>query len=298
MSSSKLIIFLTLILTISTIYALQSTNIRIRQFINNPHANALHLNPVEKDDNFKNGGTTKDTKAKPTDMKIRDIQAELRSLNYTYSDCFDRESLVKRLLEARTGGKMQDVLKAVKKEKKFNSEKSKNTKFDRETAAQELRSLRVSELRSRLASRNIRWRQYIEKQDLVNALLNAMEESRNFSSSGVLSPGKVGDVSHDELRMELEGTELHTPLLVDVYATWCGPCQLMMGQMDAAALEFGNDVRMAKIDSDKYPKWSSSVQVEGLPTLILFNSEGKEISRKEGLLMKDDIVTWIRNSKL
>jgi len=305
---SSLFIFLTVILKITC--AMQPT-IQIKHFINNPYANTptLHMQMQDSSMNEKATGKKLDSSV----MKISDIQAELRSLNYSYTDCFDRDSLMKRLSEARSAGRKQVDVKPVNNRKDYCSERSNQgegkspkerkvsstakrniPKFDRKATAQELRSLRVSELRGQLASRNIRWGNMLEKEDLVNALLDALEASRNFSVTGALAPSKVCTISDEELRMELKGSELQTPLLVDVYATWCGPCQLMMAQMDAAALEFGLDVRVAKIDSDKYPEWSSSVQVNGLPTLILFNKDGKEIDRKEGVLMKDELVSWVQ----
>lgn len=55
--------------------------------------------------------------------------------------------------------------------------------------------------------------------------------------------------------------------LIDVYATWCGPCKMMAPQLDEAAAELGDKVRVAKIDSDEYPEWAGRLQVKGLPTV-------------------------------
>merc|ERR1719410_585717 len=83
--------------------------------------------------------------------------------------------------------------------------------------------------------------------------------------------------------------------LLDVYATWCGPCKFLLTQMDVAAKELGSKIRMAKLDSDKYPALAGSLRAEGLPTLIIFDKEGKEIARKEGALMKDDLIRWVNH---
>lgn len=53
-------------------------------------------------------------------------------------------------------------------------------------------------------------------------------------------------------------------------------------------------IRFAKMDSDAHPAESSSLKVQGLPTLILFN-KGKEIDRVEGALMKDQLKEWIES---
>ena len=50
-------------------------------------------------------------------------------------------------------------------------------------------------------------------------------------------------------------------------------------------------MRVAKIDSDKYPEWASSLRVQGLPSLIVFDgSTGKEVHRIEGAMMKDALL--------
>merc|ERR1712157_27020 len=182
-------------------------------------------------------------------------------------------------------------------EVKEAAERVTSTEFDREVVHKELRSLRVAELRTQLASRNIRWGNMVEKEELVQALLNAMEEAHNFSSSGALTPGKVGDLTDQELRKQLDSTS-NTPLLLDIYATWCGPCQIMTAQLDLAAQQFGDKVRLVKLDSDKYSFMAGSLQTQGLPTLILFDKNGKEISRREGALMKDALVNWIEEEAL
>ena len=140
-------------------------------------------------------------------------------MGVSYSDCFDRDSLTRRLKEARSG-KVVKRRNQQPKEQHTNSSPAEST-FDRDATLQELRSLRVKELRTELANRNIRWGNMVEKEDLVQALLVAREAASNFSSSGVLTPGKVSDIDADTLTTELS-TPAGTPLLLDVYATWCG----------------------------------------------------------------------------
>jgi thioredoxin len=130
----------------------------------------------------------------------------------------------------------------------------------------------------------------LEKEELIQALLTARESAHNFSPSGALSPGRVADINADQLQLELS-KPASTPLLLDVYATWCGPCQMMSPQLTAAAEELGDSVRVAKIDSDKYPDWASRLRVGGLPTVIVFDgATGKELKRVEGALLKDGLV--------
>ena len=82
------------------------------------------------------------------------------------------------------------------------------------------------------------------------------------------------------------------PLLLDVYATWCGPCQLMAPELRKAAAELGASARVGKLDSDAYPKLAETLRVGGLPTIIAFRG-GRESTRVEGAVMAGDLVRMV-----
>eukprot|EP00551_Chaetoceros_affinis_P005013 CAMPEP_0203671960 /NCGR_PEP_ID=MMETSP0090-20130426/7609_1 /ASSEMBLY_ACC=CAM_ASM_001088 /TAXON_ID=426623 /ORGANISM="Chaetoceros affinis, Strain CCMP159" /LENGTH=265 /DNA_ID=CAMNT_0050537165 /DNA_START=283 /DNA_END=1080 /DNA_ORIENTATION=+ len=237
----------------------------------------------------------------PKSMRIKEIKNELDSLNVKYNDCFDKESLCLRLTDARDGKIPIPIVEAsppAPTNSNSNSNSKSNNNFDKEQKAQELRSLRVKELRTKCAEYGIRWASMIEKEELVQALVTHYEKVSAFSSSGTIIPGKVAVIT-DESVLEKELSPSFpsaTPLLLDVYAVWCGPCKLMAPQLDDAAAELGDSVRVAKIDSDKFPEWSSKLNVSGLPTIIVFDGmTGKELQRVEGALMKDDLVKLARS---
>ena len=251
----------------------------------------------------------------PNDMRLSEIKTELTEMNISYADCFDKESLVKRLVEARDGS-VAPSTQAMKTSTKDTAEteivpppstsaveqqrtatketseakvndtppigptiKDSNEEFDRESTLTELRSLRVKELKENLSKLKVRWGTMIEKEEMVQALCSAMEErfnqSKNFSRSGELVPGAVTDVEESTLIKELGWLESdvnrgvattsddssssppHPPILLDVYATWCGPCQMVAPLLVEAAEELGPSVRVVKLDSDKYPRISS-----------------------------------------
>ena len=80
-------------------------------------------------------------------------------------------------------------------------------------------------------------------------------------------------------------------LLLDVYATWCGPCALLAPQMDTLARTFEGRVRVMKFDCEQVPggdELAASLDVRGLPAL-LWISEGEIVHRVEGALMADRI---------
>jgi len=244
---------------------------------------------------------TSGDKIAPDQMKLRDIQGELKDMGVSFTDCFDRDSLTKRLMEARSRPQSPEPTPEQQTSPKQSSSSeppktnpNTSSNFDREAVVAELNGLRVSELRTQLGQRNIRWAGMLEKRDLVDALANAMEAAQNFSPSGKLTPGEVADIDDQTLEQELSAVGTTTPLLLDVYATWCGPCQMMAPQLAAAAKELGDTVRVAKIDSDKYTQWASRLKVGGLPTVIVFGPDGVEVDRIEGALMKDGLINLVQ----
>lgn len=71
------------------------------------------------------------------------------------------------------------------------------------------------------------------------------------------------------------------PVLVDFFAEWCGPCKMMQPVLQQLHQKFGEVVRIIKIDVDKNPALASSLQIQGVPTLILYK-KGKQVWRKSG----------------
>lgn len=83
-----------------------------------------------------------------------------------------------------------------------------------------------------------------------------------------------------------------TPVLVDFFATWCGPCQMLMPVLKEVKDNLGQRVKILKIDVDKNQELASQFQVRGVPTMVLFQN-GKQIWRQSGVLTKDEIIRTI-----
>ncbi|WP_066220482.1 thioredoxin [Formosa haliotis] len=83
------------------------------------------------------------------------------------------------------------------------------------------------------------------------------------------------------------------PVLVDFFATWCGPCKAMSPILKEVKDALGESVSILKIDVDKNQALASQLHVKGVPTLILYKS-GKQVWRQSGVVQKSDLLQVIK----
>jgi thioredoxin 1 len=79
------------------------------------------------------------------------------------------------------------------------------------------------------------------------------------------------------------------PVLIDFFATWCGPCKVLGPILKEVKDDLGDRISIIKIDVDKNQQIASQYQVRGVPTMILFQ-EGKQLWRESGVLDKNAII--------
>ncbi len=82
------------------------------------------------------------------------------------------------------------------------------------------------------------------------------------------------------------------PVLVDFFATWCGPCQMLLPVLDHVKDSLKDRITIIKIDVDKNQELAQKYQVRGVPTMMLFQ-DGKQLWRQSGVLTKEEIIKII-----
>ena len=84
-----------------------------------------------------------------------------------------------------------------------------------------------------------------------------------------------------------------TPVLVDVFADWCGPCQAMMPEIDSLAAAHGERLRVLKVNIDANPQMGQAFGIRGVPTLLLFKS-GELVWRASGYHTKSQLESAVK----
>ena len=82
------------------------------------------------------------------------------------------------------------------------------------------------------------------------------------------------------------------PVLIDFFATWCGPCKILGPILKEVKDNLGDRISIIKIDVDTNQRLAAHYQVKGVPTMILFQN-GKQLWRQSGVLQKDAITSII-----
>ena len=86
-----------------------------------------------------------------------------------------------------------------------------------------------------------------------------------------------------------------TPVVVDFWAEWCGPCKMIGPSLEEIAKELGPKAKIVKINIDENPSTPSKYGVRGIPTLMVFK-DGKLAATKVGAAPKNQLQSWIESS--
>lgn len=100
----------------------------------------------------------------------------------------------------------------------------------------------------------------------------------------------INDTNFEELVLKSE-----KPVLVDFFATWCGPCRQMLPIVTEISSEMADKLAVYKMDVDEAPNTPDKYEIQNLPTMIIFKN-GQVVAKHSGALLKADLVKWIESS--
>ena len=93
----------------------------------------------------------------------------------------------------------------------------------------------------------------------------------------------------NESNFEQEVLKASTPILVDFWATWCGPCRKLGPVLDEIAGEYIDKIKVVKVNTDDNAEVAKQYQISGLPSILIFK-DGEAVERMVGLMPKSTII--------
>src|SRR5579884_2749142 len=102
-----------------------------------------------------------------------------------------------------------------------------------------------------------------------------------------MAVGKVSDAN-----FETDVLKSPTPVVVDFWAEWCGPCRMIAPALEEIAGQMGDKVKIVKLNVDENPKTAAKYGIMSIPTLMLFKN-GEIASRQVGAAPKAKLEQWI-----
>merc|ERR1712216_613350 len=120
------------------------------------------------------------------------------------------------------------------------------------------------------------------------------QQHKRRNGSVVHGAGLVEKMNAEQLEVAM--ADRSTPIVIDFYATWCGPCVLMSAELEKVKEQLGEAVRCIKVDTDEETELATQLGIEGLPTIVFVSKDASSPAlRTEGMIPAETVVSIIEN---
>lgn len=103
----------------------------------------------------------------------------------------------------------------------------------------------------------------------------------------------MAEINVTENNFDTEVLNCGTPVLLDFWATWCGPCRMLAPVIEEIAKEYDGKIKVGKVNVDEEPRLANSFGIESIPTVLLFKN-GKVENMSVGYRPKEEIVKMLK----
>jgi thioredoxin 1 len=105
----------------------------------------------------------------------------------------------------------------------------------------------------------------------------------------------MATVAVTDATFDAEVKNSSVPVVVDFWAEWCGPCKQIGPALEELSTEFGDNVKIVKVDVDSNPNSAAAMGVRGIPALFIFK-DGEVVSNRAGAAPKAALQSWINDA--
>ncbi|MGW7072751.1 thioredoxin [Streptomyces sp. NPDC054855] len=103
----------------------------------------------------------------------------------------------------------------------------------------------------------------------------------------------IADAGDDDFTEVVEQATM--PVVVDLWATWCGPCRMVSPALEQVARDLAGQIKLVKVDVDKNPRLSQRFEVQAVPTLLVLD-RGETVARQAGAAPAPVLRSWVEQA--